>query len=71
MTWAQQWREESRQEGRRLTLCETLQRGLQARFGSTPDDLDQRLQDVSLAQLSTWLDRLFVADTLQAVFTDD
>lgn len=41
---------------------------LTKRFGPLPDDITARIDQASLAQLETWLDRLMDAPTLEAIF---
>ncbi|NYT66835.1 DUF4351 domain-containing protein [Alcaligenaceae bacterium] len=47
-----------------------LQRLLIHKFGILPDDIQQRLQTATLAQLETWSLNILDASDLNSVFTD-
>jgi predicted transposase YdaD len=55
-------------EGRALGKAETLLRQLIRKFGPVAPDLQQRVQQASLAELDTFLDRILDAKSIEDVF---
>lgn len=47
-----------------------LQRLLTHRFGKLPNEIEQQLAHASAKEIEQWADRLFVAATLEAVFSE-
>jgi len=70
MTLAEQLRQEGRAEGRLEGRADVVQRLLEQRFGVLPDDAKLRIQRATEQQLDGWLDRILVADSLEAVFSE-
>lgn len=58
--------EKGLQQGEKMIL----QRLLVRRFGELPLSVQQQLQQASAEQVERWADRLFDANTLDAIFTD-
>ncbi|MBF0296202.1 MAG: DUF4351 domain-containing protein, partial [Magnetococcales bacterium] len=61
-------REEGLREGMREGRVEILLRQMQRRFGAVPDDIRQRVASAQPEELDAWIDSIFDADSLQAVF---
>ncbi|MBF0296829.1 MAG: cytosolic protein [Magnetococcales bacterium] len=61
-------RQQGRMEGRMEGKAEMLLKLLQARFGLLPDPVRQTVANANPADIDTWADKLFQADSLQAVF---
>ncbi|MBF0427649.1 MAG: DUF4351 domain-containing protein [Magnetococcales bacterium] len=51
------------QKGRAETLLQLIQR----RFGAVPEQVRSRVTSANLKDLETWTDRIFDADSAQAV----
>lgn len=72
-TYAQKWlregRERGRQEGRQEGVSATLLRILHQRFGGVPDAVERGVQAADASLLERWIDRCFVARSLDEVFT--
>ncbi|MBF0440071.1 MAG: DUF4351 domain-containing protein [Magnetococcales bacterium] len=54
---------ESKQEGK----AEMLLRQMQRRFGAVPESVQKRVVSADSKELDTWSDRIFDADSAQAV----
>lgn len=71
-TWVETWKRQGLQEGRQKILragrAELLQRLLERRHGPLPTWAKERIAAAELPQLDAWADRLFDAETLDAVF---
>ncbi|MBF0192551.1 MAG: hypothetical protein HQL99_15650 [Magnetococcales bacterium] len=69
-------RQEGRQEGIQIGeqtgeqrgMSKTLLHLLQERFGSVPELIQEKVASADLDELTTWIGRIFKADTLQDVF---
>ena len=70
MTVAEQLRQEGRVEGRDEGVASVLRRQLSQKFGPLPEEVLARLDAATYEQLTTWIDRILVADSLAAVFSD-
>ena len=57
-------------EGRLEDRQAVLRLLLSQKFGELPEDVSKRLEAATYEQLSTWTDRILVADSLVAVFAD-
>lgn len=80
-TYAQKWlregresglqegRQAGRQEGRQEGVSTTLLRILHRRFGGVPAAVERRVQTADASLLEQWIDRCFVARSLDEVFT--
>jgi hypothetical protein len=62
--------EQGRVQGRTEGQAEWLVRLLEKRFGTLPEHLRARVFDADAQSLDAWLDRVFDAADLQAVFAD-
>ncbi len=74
MGFGQQLREEGRQEARAEAARkyqQLLLLWLQQRFGDLPDSVSERVRNASDEQLDTWLRRVVIADSIEAVFASD
>ncbi|MEO5329667.1 MAG: Rpn family recombination-promoting nuclease/putative transposase [Magnetococcus sp. THC-1_WYH] len=56
------------QQGERKAKADTLLQLLQARFGSVPESMDQKVAAANLDELTTWVGNIFKADSLHDVF---
>ncbi|MBF0182014.1 MAG: DUF4351 domain-containing protein [Magnetococcales bacterium] len=65
--WEEGW-EVAREEARREGKAELLLRMLQMRFGILPESIWSQVTSAGSNDINTWSDRLFQADSLQAVF---
>ena len=63
-------RAEGRTEGRTEGRAESLVRLLEKRFGTLPEPLRAQIFDADVPSLDAWLDRVFDAPDLQAVFAE-
>ncbi|MBF0131820.1 MAG: PD-(D/E)XK nuclease family transposase [Magnetococcales bacterium] len=61
-------RKEGLQEGKRKAKASMLLQSLQARFGSVPESIDQKVAAANLDELTTWVGNIFKADSLHDVF---
>jgi len=68
MTLAEHLRREGRAEGRLEGEVAILQRQLERKFGTLPDQLKNRLGGATEEQLDRWAERILIADSLEAVF---
>jgi len=72
MTPAEQWRAEGEVRGevrgRPKERVELLLRQLSLRFGELPASTVERVRDASDAELTHWVDRILVADSVDALF---
>ncbi|MBF0294379.1 MAG: Rpn family recombination-promoting nuclease/putative transposase [Magnetococcales bacterium] len=59
---------EGEKRGERKGRADTLLQLLQARFGPVPESVRSRVDSASLEELTAWLDQIFKADSLQALF---
>lgn len=82
--WADKYKQQGLQQGLQTGLREGLQAGLSKgrhdgkalvlqkllvqRFGALPADVSARLETASAERLDAWVDRVLIADTLDAVF---
>ncbi|MBF0188284.1 MAG: Rpn family recombination-promoting nuclease/putative transposase [Magnetococcales bacterium] len=74
--WTKQWKAEGRAEGRNEGRAEgraeeagsMLSRLLQRRFGDLPHWAQEKIQNANVKTLEQWSDRIFDADSLEAVF---
>ena len=57
-------------EGRRTEAATLLMRLAQVRFGDVPAAIQAAIADAELEQLEHWLERLVIAPSLAAIFTD-
>jgi hypothetical protein len=64
----EQGREEGLERGRREALTSMLLAQLQLKFGSVPGDVEARLRQASLDELTRWGTRVLTAATLDDVF---
>lgn len=55
------------QEGQQETLRKVLLRMLAQRFGDVPAPAAQRIAAAGMAELERWVDRVLVADSMDAV----
>lgn len=81
-TWRKKWKAECKAEGLAEGLAEGIERGraegealalirvLNRRFGEVPAELRARILAAGEARVSTWLDRVVDAPSLDAVFGD-
>jgi hypothetical protein len=70
MTMAEQLRAEGRIEGRAAGLAGVLRRLLVVKFGAVDAEHEARIRAATPDQLDRFLDRVLIADTLAAVFTE-
>ena len=74
--WTKEWEQQGMQKGMQQGLQEgrqvegvlLLTKLLHRRFGSIPDDMQQRLAHASTEELETWAENLMDATTLEDVF---
>jgi hypothetical protein len=66
----EQGRVQGRAEGQAEGRAKSLVRLLQKRFGTLPEHLRARVFEADAQSLDAWLDRVFDAPDLQAVFAD-
>ena len=71
MGWiTQPYFEEGLEQGRAQGQAKSLVRLLEKRFGALPDPLRTRVLSADVQSLDAWLDRVFDAADLQAVFAE-
>ncbi|MBF0427378.1 MAG: DUF4351 domain-containing protein [Magnetococcales bacterium] len=61
--WTREWMQQGMQTGKAETLLKLIQR----RFGVIPEGLQVKVASADLKDLEIWLDRIFDADSAQAV----
>lgn len=66
----EQGRAEGRAEGQVKGQAKSLIRLLERRFGTLPENLRARVSDADVQSLDVWLDRVFEASDLEAVFAE-
>jgi Domain of unknown function (DUF4351) len=62
--------EKGRAEGRTEGQAKSLVRLLERRFGTVPEELRAKVFDADVPSLDAWLDRVFDAPDLQAIFAE-
>lgn len=64
MTWGQIVEDRAREEGQRLQMLKLLR----LKFGELPKEVTARVERASVEELDTWLQRIFTADSFEALF---
>ena len=67
MTLAEKWKAEGEAKGRAEGKAETLRKLLTLKFGVLTEPIARRIAGASEAELDCWIERVLIADTLDAV----
>jgi predicted transposase YdaD len=68
--WTKEWKEEGRQAGREEEAVSMLSRLLPLKFGPMPTWASDKINNASIKEIESWSERIFEADSLDAVFKE-